>query len=189
MAADGATISEVAHAVGDRLDLVIIGTTNGSAADAVEHARRLSRRGDGGRPLILLLMDRVDAQELRHLLAMGVEGVVQRSIGMEDLAAACERMLAGHRVLSGGPLSVLASSGLEVRERLVPHPTGDEVLTRKEREVLGHLAKHQSNREIAERMHVSTATVKTHLSNIYSKLEVSGRREAVVESVQRGLLT
>jgi DNA-binding NarL/FixJ family response regulator len=108
---------------------------------------------------------------------------------MADLAAACERLRAGHRVLSGGPLSVLASAGLRIAEEVDVDGDAGGGLTRKELEVLSHLAQHQSNRAIAERMHLSEATVKSHLSNIYAKLEVSGRREAVVASVQRGLLS
>src|SRR5690606_15563347 len=115
---------------------------------------------------------------------------VQRSIGMDDLGAACERVMAGHRVLSGGPLSVLASAGLQVAEDAPTAKDDDNGgLTRKELEVLSHLAQHQSNAEIAARLHVSAATVKTHLSNIYAKMGVRDRREAVVAGVQRGLLT
>jgi DNA-binding CsgD family transcriptional regulator len=91
-------------------------------------------------------------------------------------------------VLSGGPLSVLASAGLRPTSD-AGDPEATDGLTRKELEVLSHLALHQSNAEIAARMHLSAATVKTHLSNIYSKLGVRSRREAVVAGVQRGLLT
>ena len=95
--------------------------------------------------------------------------------------------MAGQRVLSGGPLSVLASAGLELSQPAIETsvPSG---LTRKELQVLSELAQHYSNREIAEHLHVSSATIKTHLSSIYGKLGVGGRREAVVAGVERGLL-
>ena len=122
--------------------------------------------------------------------ADGVEGVLDRSVDLEDLRAGCERVLAGQRVLAGNPLAVLASAGLELTEA-EPEPTDDggSLLTRKEMEVLAELGRHSSNREIAAAMHVSSATVKTHLSNIYAKLGVSGRREAVLAAVERGLLS
>ncbi|HUG84929.1 MAG TPA: LuxR C-terminal-related transcriptional regulator, partial [Euzebya sp.] len=105
---------------------------------------------------------------------------------------ACGQVMAGQRVLAGGPLSVLASAGLEVSVGPATEAWDTDVaalLTPKESEVLGHLANHCSNAEIADAMHLSAATVKTHLSNIYAKLGVGGRREAVVEAVQQGLLS
>ncbi|MEE8599561.1 response regulator transcription factor [Euzebya tangerina] len=186
VAADEATFESAKAAVGDRLDLVVVGNTLEDPRDIVAQVRRLPGAGDSP-PKIIFLLDAVDAGGLRHLLTDGVEGLVQRSIELPDLKAACERVLAGHRVVSGGPLSVLASAGLELRE---PGLDSDDRagLTRKEREVLSQLAQHVSNKEIAERLHVSAATVKTHLSNIYGKLGVTSRREAVVVGVERGLL-
>lgn len=52
-------------------------------------------------------------------------------------------------------------------------------LTRRECEVLGHLARGASNKEIARAMGVSPNTVKTHVANLYAKLEVTGRGKAV----------
>jgi ATP/maltotriose-dependent transcriptional regulator MalT len=63
------------------------------------------------------------------------------------------------------------------------------VLTAKEREVLWLLAQDKSNRQIAAALVVSEATVKSHLSRVYDKLEVSGRREAVRRAVELGFLT
>ncbi len=186
VAADTTSVADAVAEVGDRLDLAVIGATSEDLVASVERVQRLQRGEQTGRTL--LLMEQVDAVMLRRLLGMGVDGVVQRSIGMEDLAAACSRLLAGHRVLSGGPLSVLASAGLEV-SIADDEPAEDGVsFTPKEKEVLGHLAQHRSNREIAAAMHLSQATVKTHLTHIYAKLEVSSRREAIAVSVARGLL-
>jgi LuxR family maltose regulon positive regulatory protein len=52
-------------------------------------------------------------------------------------------------------------------------------LTEREQEVLGYLARGYTNREIANRLYVSVNTVKTHLKNLYGKLGVSSREEAV----------
>ena len=189
VAADTATAMDASRAVGDRLDLAVIGASAEDPADALSRLRRLPAGEGRSHPCVLLLMEQVDVGQLRHMLAEGVEGVVQRSIGMDDLGAACDRVMAGHRVLSGGPLSVLASAGLQVADAAPVKEEDGSGLTRKELEVLSHLAQHESNAEIAARMHLSAATVKTHLSNIYAKMGVGSRREAVVAGVQRGLLT
>ncbi len=189
VASDAASALQVADAVGDRLDLAVLGTTKEPLDLAVKRVRELPGPAAGEVPRVLILLERVEIGQLRGLLASGVEGVLDRSVGLDDLKAACERLLAGQRVLAGGPLSVLASAGLQLNG-----PEDDEeseepsLLTRKELEVLAELGRHVSNREIAETMHLSAATVKTHLSNIYAKLGVSSRREAVVAAVERGLL-
>jgi DNA-binding NarL/FixJ family response regulator len=194
VAADAATAEEAARGVGDRLDLAVVGPTLEAPLHAVQRLHRLSA-ADGGRPRVLLLVERVEAAELRGLLDAGVEGVVGRTIGTADLGAALDRVLAGHRVLAGGPLSVLARAlaGLDVAG---PDPAAPSAaagaaaggLTRKELEVLAHLSRHRSNAEIAAALHVSAATVKTHLQKIYGKLGVADRQGAVVAGVERGLL-
>ena len=64
-----------------------------------------------------------------------------------------------------------------------------EPLSRRENEVLGLLAARMTNKEIGERLFISTATVKRHAHNIYAKLNVKGRREAVTKGVGLGLIT
>lgn len=55
----------------------------------------------------------------------------------------------------------------------------EELLSEREREVLGEMMTGASNKEIGERLCISVSTVKTHIINIYSKLQVSNRVEAV----------
>ena len=63
-----------------------------------------------------------------------------------------------------------------------------EPLTQKEREVLGLLVKGNSNKEIARNLSISETTVKTHVSNILQKLEVSDRTQAVIKAIETRLL-
>ena len=80
-----------------------------------------------------------------------------------------------------------------MQANLVAHVRGRQeedrpVLTAREREVLTYLAEGSSAPQIAERLYLSTATVKTHLANLYGKLGVSDRAAAVAEAMRRGLL-
>ncbi len=61
-------------------------------------------------------------------------------------------------------------------------------LTPRETEILGLIARGLSNREAAEALGVSPATVRTHLEHIYAKLDVSNRTEAVTEAIRRGII-
>ena len=63
-----------------------------------------------------------------------------------------------------------------------------EVLTHREREVLGLLARHYTNREVAEELVLSIRTVERHVANIYGKLGVSSRRLAAAYARQHGVL-
>jgi LuxR family maltose regulon positive regulatory protein len=65
---------------------------------------------------------------------------------------------------------------------------GARVLTGREREVLLHIAAGESNQEIALALVLTVPTVKRHVSNIFDKLEVSSRTQAVARARQRGLL-
>ena len=64
----------------------------------------------------------------------------------------------------------------------------EEVLSQREREILGLFADNLTNKEIGDRLFISTGTVKRHAHNIYGKLAVSGRREAVAKATGLGLL-
>jgi LuxR family maltose regulon positive regulatory protein len=64
-----------------------------------------------------------------------------------------------------------------------------DTLSRREEQVLGLLADRLSNKEIAERLHISTVTVKRHAANIFQKLGVHGRRQAVAKALGLGLIS
>ena len=63
-----------------------------------------------------------------------------------------------------------------------------ETLSERELEVLKHLAKGSANKEIASTLSISESTVKTHVANIFHKLEVNGRMEAVTKAMQKGII-
>ena len=72
-----------------------------------------------------------------------------------------------------------------------PHPAAPPdafpELTEREREILELLARHETNPEIAKRLHLSPKTVRNHVSNIFDKLQVAGRAEAIVRARDAGL--
>jgi DNA-binding NarL/FixJ family response regulator len=186
--AEGAAAAQAVGGVTGPVNLVVLGSTTEPLLDDVDRVRRLPGPEGAAAPNIVVLLDRVDATELRALLTRDVGGILNRTIGMEELGQACTTVMAGQRVLSNAAMSVLASGGLDLTEPDADTGAQAGVLTPKEREVLAQLAQHRSNAEIATALHVSAATVKTHLSNIYGKLGVKGRRQAVVAAAERGLL-
>jgi DNA-binding NarL/FixJ family response regulator len=134
-------------------------------------------------PTVLALAGLPDPEELAGLLGAGVDGLLLRSTGVEELADALERLRAGERSVSQALLPLLVGV-----IDLAPAEVGPSLLTDKEREVLARLAEGRSNRAIAEALSVSPATVKTHLAHIYEKLGAGNRRDALVRAIARGIL-
>jgi ATP/maltotriose-dependent transcriptional regulator MalT len=66
---------------------------------------------------------------------------------------------------------------------------GEEKLSSRELEVLQLVAEGHSNKEIGDRLHISQATVKSHLIHIFDKLGVSDRTAAVTSALRRGILS
>ena len=123
---------------------------------------------------------------LRYRL-FDVDLLINRALVYGALVAA----IVGIYVLVVGYLGLL---GPDIARRLVhffgqPRPAAPEFpeLSEREREVLAHIAQGWNNAAIAERLVLSPKTVRIHISNIFSKLQVADRAEAIVRARQAGL--
>lgn len=136
---------------------------------------------------VVVLLDHVSRDELGSILSVGVDALLVRTVGPEELADAIDRIERGERVIAPALLPLLVGVlGPAVGDDDGPVDGG---LTRKEIEVLARLAEGMSNREIAAALYVTPATVKTHLAHIYTKLGVAGRQEALARAVALGVLS
>jgi DNA-binding NarL/FixJ family response regulator len=161
-------------------DLIVFGShLDVAVSHAVRQANNMSPR-----PRILVLLDAATRDELAEVFSSGADGALLRSATGEELADALTRLLAGERVLAPAFVTVLAG----VMSSNGPAPAHDSALTPKEREVLALLAQGRTNREIAEALFISAATVKTHLSHLYGKLGVSDRQQAITHALAEGFL-
>lgn len=144
-------------------------------------------------PNVLVLVDHIGREELVALRAVGIDALLPRSVGSAELADALSRVGRGERVVAPALLSLLVGflGSPEAVDNGAPSSAGGarDALTRKELEVLARLAEGRSNREIADALFVTTATVKSHLAHIYVKLGVAGRQEAMARAVALGLLS
>ena len=122
-----------------------------------------------------------EREMVREALQAGAVSYLLKNVSADDLAAAIGFAHAGRATLAPEAVQALVQS----------EPAGPVVgqdLTAREREVLVLMVKGLNNPEIAERLVVSRATAKAHVSNVLSKLGVSNRAEAVVLAVQRKLV-
>ena len=152
--------------------------------DGVELITELRRR-DPALPILVLTTYGTD-EDLRPALAAGPTSILLKDAGRHELFHAIRATSRGDTVLAPPVAELLVRS-----YRAPDDPSGTEadVLSPREAEILRSVADGMTNREIGRALHVSEATVKTHLVRMYAKLEVTDRAAAVSVAYQRGLLT
>lgn len=159
-------------------DLVVLGDHLGEDGSSLV----AMAKSQGAR--VLALVDRPSRNQLAALAVAGADGIIIASVPAEELLGAVERIMAGERALSSELVPALA--GIVLHEATPPPEAG--ALTVREREVLACLVRGARNQEIAAELYLSPATVKTHLSSIYAKLEVRSRQEATALALKLGLV-
>lgn len=145
--------------------------------DGVSAIREFARLGIPSRIVVLTTYDG-DADVLPAIEA-GATGYLLKDAPRDDLVRAIRAAASGDAVLAPSVASRLVN-------RVRTPDAGS--LTPRELEVLALVADGATNRTAGERLHLSEATVKTHLISIYAKLGVGDRAAAVAEGFRRGLL-
>jgi DNA-binding NarL/FixJ family response regulator len=174
-AGDGAEAVRLAPAL--RPDVILMDLRM-SGMDGVAAITELVRRGVGARVLVLTTYD-TDSYVLPAIEA-GATGYLLKDAPRAELLRAVRAAASGQAVLAPSVASRLMNRFRE---------PDTEPLSPREREVLELVAAGNTNRDVAARLFISQATVKTHLLNIYAKLGVGDRAAAVAEAYNRGLLT
>jgi two-component system nitrate/nitrite response regulator NarL len=131
---------------------------------------------------VLVLSARTDSGVIYRCIELGAAGYLPKLSAGDDIRAAVAAVARGESVV---PPALQAGLASEIRLR---RSDDRPVLTPRELDIVRLAADGHSNAEIGLRLHVSTATVKTHLQHIFEKLEVSDRSAAVAQALRRGLL-
>lgn len=154
-----------------RPDLVIMDLNLQGEVDGAEVCRRTKSVGPRP-PRVLVYTSGESAEEVSSCLLAGADGCLPKRAVNEELLDAIRRAAAGERVWD---LEELVASEVP-KSRLRPEPK-DARLTPKEREVVGLMLRRYTNARIAEELHLSLPTVKTHVRNILGKLGLKSRWE------------
>ncbi|MCY0923881.1 MULTISPECIES: response regulator [unclassified Streptomyces] len=149
--------------------------------DGIEALRRLREAANPAR--VLIVTSFTEQRTVVPALRAGAAGYVYKDIDPEALAAAIRSVHAGHVLLQ--PEVAQALLAQEGQGAASSRPGS---LTDREREVLSLIADGRSNREIARALVLSEKTVKTHVSNILMKLDLSDRTQAALWAVRHGIV-
>jgi DNA-binding NarL/FixJ family response regulator len=179
-AADGVQAVSETLELGPQLVLMDTQLPNGQSMEALRQIKQLNLDTH-----VLLLSTQGREEYLYETLRAGADGYVLKDIAPDDLAQAV-RTVARGEVLVQPQLAGKLLSRVSKQGRGAPPY---ESLTTRELEVLRLLARGLRNKEIAARLYVSERTVNFHLANIYQKLNVSGRTEALSKALEQGLIT
>ena len=145
--------------------------------DGTEAIRRLAARGTAS----IALTTYADDASVLGALRAGARGYLTKDAGAGQIKAAVEAVARGEAVLDPAiQHHVLAAVS-------APAPELPDELTPREAEVLGLIAEGLTNAEIAERLVVSTATVKSHVNHLFAKIGARDRAQAVVYAYANGL--
>ncbi|WP_052851848.1 response regulator [Streptomyces avicenniae] len=175
-AADGPTAVACAEELRPDVILMDVKMPGGDGIEALRTLRELSNPAR-----VLVVTSFTEQRTVVPALRAGAAGYVQKDIAPDALAGAIRSVHAGHVLLEpaiAGALLTQESHGGGSR-------TGS--LTERETEVLGLIARGRSNREIARALVLSEKTVKTHVSNILMKLDLSDRTQAALWAVRHGV--
>ena len=148
---------------------------------------------------VLIVTSHEDPDYLFEAIKAGCAGYVLKEAGQEELTTAIRKVLDGESLLDPQLSAQLLRRMVDEAQKKDEEPTEaspeerkeallSQPLSQREAEVLGLVAKGQTNRQIAQNLLLSLGTVKIYIKRVIEKLEVSDRTQAAVRAVELGLL-
>jgi DNA-binding NarL/FixJ family response regulator len=154
--------------------------------NGIEATRQIKALRPATAVLVLTAYD--DDQYVFALLEAGAAGYLLKDVHADELIRAIRAVHAGESVLHPAIARKVINRFAQPADRRAEESTLDQ-LTERELEVLKLAAKGMTNREIASELVISVRTVQVHLSNIFSKIGVGSRTEAVLHALRQGWIT
>ena len=184
--AQAGTVAEARKVMRDReadLAVVDLSLPDGEGIELIEDLREANPHFAA-----LILTASLDRAEHARAVEAGAAGVLHKSVDVDEILDSTRRLGAGETLLSPEELVELLRIAGQSREEEREARASIEQLTRREREVLTALSEGLSNKQIAERLHMSVDTERTHMMNILNKLGVHSRLQALLFAARHGLV-
>jgi len=191
-AGDGEEAVRLASAL--RPDVIVMDVTM-PVLDGVEATRQIHRTHPEI-PVVMLTMH-ADPDVVNRALAAGAAGYLVKDASMSEVVAAVRLAASGDTTLSvdfaQSMLHEVHRLNIETQaakpdEKPEPERPAEQIITKREEEVLQLIAEGLSTPEVAAKLYISIKTVKNHLASIYAKLDSRDRTQAVVRAVKMGIV-
>ena len=156
---------------------------DGSGADLIKdvHAACSDAR-------VLILTASTDRYDAAQAVEVGADGILLKAATIEEILDAVRRLAIGEQLLSQHEvIELLRLVGQRRQEERAARRALDQ-LTPRELQVLQALADGLSDQEMAERLHLSVRTARTHMTNILAKLRVESRLQALIFALRHGIV-
>jgi two-component system NarL family response regulator len=154
--------------------------------DGVESMRRIRASQPDVRFLVLTTYD--TDEYIFDAIEAGAKGYLLKDASRDELFEAIRVVNRGESLIQPGMVSRVLDRFAQL-SRQASQSGGPQALSEREVEVLRLMAKGAANKEIAAGLFISESTVKTHVTNIFQKLEVNHRTEAVTKAMSKGIIT
>ena len=178
------TVAEARRSLGG-VDVVVVdlGLPDGDGTALIEDL-------SGAEPRIttLVLSASLDPGRFARAVEAGASGVLHKSATIKDIVDAVRRLRAGDALLSPNEVMAMLRATWRERHREIGIHQSIERLTRRELEVLRSLAEGMDSQEISERLGISVETERTHMVNIFGKLGLRSRLQALVFAVRHDIV-
>jgi len=165
------------------LGVIDLGLPDGEGFELIEQLREANPHFAA-----LVLTASMDKAEHARAIEAGAAGVLHKSSEVEDIMGAARRLASGETLISPDELVEMLRLAGQSRDDQREARANIEQLTPREMQVLRALAEGLTNRQIAERLHMSVDTERTHMMNILSKLGVHSRLQALLFAARYGLV-
>ncbi len=182
--AQAGSLAEARRNLGD-IDLAVVDLDlpDGDGTELIGELRAANPQS-----MVLVLTASVDREAYARAVEAGAAGVLNKSARIMEVIEAARRLVEGKALLSGDEVVELLRLAARGRERDHEARLAIEQLTPRELEVLQALADGLSDKEIAERLYVGSGTVRSHVVNIFGKLGVHSRLQALLFAMRHDLI-
>ncbi len=182
---EAASMSQARRKKASSFDLVVmdLGLPDGDGTRLVEALKEPSPS-----PTVLVLTANLDREHHALAIEAGADGILHKAAEIEEILDSARRLLAGEPILSPEETVELLRLAAKKRTRDGKARLAARSLTRREREVLQALADGLSKKEIARKLHIAVETEHTHMTNIFEKLGIHSRLEALLFAAREGVV-
>lgn len=137
---------------------------------------------------VIMLTSLEDKFYLAQAMSAGADGYLSKEVGHSELVTAIEGVMRSERVFSSSILALMANPDTSMGDGFGGEPITNVYLSKREQEILAHIAEGMTSKEIAETLFISSRTVDTHRTNLMQKLQIKNTAGLVRFALLNGLV-